>query len=360
MNALTRHYFVYGNTAQGFVDKLASNLRGVETLFIVRGGPGAGKARILPYIAGECENAGVPLEYLHCPSAPETYDGIIVPARRLAVVDGADLHYTGRIPPVQSVRYIDTGTGPDGPRALPSDSGSSQLLQEIGLCHENAFRHFKEALHVHDEWERVYISQMDFGKADLLTAYVTALLLGGRRTNQPPVTKERFFGAGTPAGAMDFIDNLTAGVSKRYLLKGRPGTGKSTLLRKLAAASRDRGLNTEVYYCAFDSNSLDMLLWPELDLCLFDSTAPHLYEPSRPGDEVIDMYAECVRPGTDALYTGELADITVRYKEAVSRGTAALAEAKVSLDALTALYADADDAETVGSLCLGFTHLLRG
>ncbi len=79
---------------------------------------------------------------------------------------------------------------------------------------------------------------------------------------------------------------------------------------------------------AFDSNSLDMIIWPELDECLFDSTAPHLYEPSRPEDDVIDMYAACVRPGTDEKHDRALLDIALRYKEAVGNGTKYLAEAK--------------------------------
>ena len=183
------------------------------------------------------------------------------------------------------------------------------------------------------------------------------MLLGGHRLEKAPLCKERFFGASTPSGAMDYIENLTAGVSKRlfffYLLKGRPGTGKSTLLRKLAAASAERGLDTEIYSCAFDSGSLDMLLWPELDRCLFDSTAPHLYEPSRPNDEIIDMYAGCVRPGTDEEFAGALEDITGRYREAIRQGTEALAEAKQALDSLLDIYRAIVDPERIDAVCGG-------
>jgi energy-coupling factor transporter ATP-binding protein EcfA2 len=158
---------------------------------------------------------------------------------------------------------------------------------------------------------------------------------------------------------MDYIENLTSGISKRYLLKGRPGTGKSTLLRKLAAASAARGLNTEVYSCAFDSNSLDMIIWPELDKCLFDSTAPHLYEPSRPNDEVIDMYGQCVTPGTDEKYNSDLEDISARYKDAVQNGTAHLLEAKKQLDALMRIYTGAADQDEIQRVLDRIERLLR-
>lgn len=356
MSRAARHYFVYGNTAQGFVNKLSANLQGIEKLFIIKGRPGTGKACLMPSIAAECEKSGFAPEYLHCPSAPETYDGIIVPELNLAVIDGTDLHYAkpgGSVPGAsidRPAQYIDADAVVDGDKLLQSAGKIAELIDGIGICHENAFLSFASALRVHDEWEKIYIANMDFQKADLLASYTEELLLGGFRRSKAPVVKERFFGASTPNGAMHYIENLTDGVAKRYFLKGRPGTGKSTLLRKLAAASAGRGLNIEVYSCAFDSNSLDMLVWPELDRCIFDSTAPHLCKPSRPEDEMIDMYADCVRPGTDEKFAPELEDITRRYKEAVGEGTRHLAQAKGYLDELIGIYGEAANPDVISRL----------
>ncbi len=347
----SRHYFVYGNTAQGMINKLCSNLQQTQRLFILRGRPGSGKAGFMKTIAAHCEEAGTLLEYLHCPSAPDTYDGIIVPEYSLAIVDGTDLHYTKLITSKPNAQYIDTDSAFDGDRLSELDNKITEIIQNIGVCHDNAFRSFADALCVHDEWEKIYIKNMDFLKADTLTAETIEMILGDYVLNKPPLSKDRFFGASTPLGALDFIEILTGSISKRYLLKGRPGTGKSTLLRKLAAASAERGLDTEVYSCAFDANSLDMIIWPELDVCLFDSTAPHLYEPSRPNDEVIDMYAACVSPGTDQEFEKELEDITQRYKKAIQSGTDHLAQAKRRLDELTDYYSGIADFGEINRLC---------
>lgn len=353
-----RHYFVYGNTAQGFINKLPSNLQGVEKLFILRGRPGTGKACFMSPLAGKCKKAGLSAEYLHCPSAPETYDGIIVPDLKLAVIDGTDLHYTRLITSAPDARYIDTDAALDTGRLSGMEGPVSTIISKIGICHEEAFQCFQDTLRVHDEWERIYMENMDFQRADALASEILHLMLGDCRLVKAPVMKERFFGASTPAGAMDYIENLTEDIPKRYLLKGRPGTGKSTLLKKLAAASNARGLDTEIYSCAFDSNSLDMIIWPELGKCLFDSTAPHLYEPSRPDDEVIDMYAACVRPGTDEVYEKELADIAGRYKAAIQKGTKRLSEAKGYLDALVGIYSAASDSDHIHKLCADFAEQL--
>lgn len=350
MSDKARHYFVYGNTAQGFISKLASNLQGIDKLFILRGQPVSAKA-FMKEIAGACENTGYHIEYLHCPSAPDTYDGIIIPEIKRAIVDSTDLHYTKLMTLQPTAQFIDLDSVFDGAQLSESKAQNADLIINIGICHESAFQCFAEALHVHDEWEKIYIENMDFSKANLLTAYTSELLLGGHALGKTPVSKFRFFGASTPTGALDYIENLTGALSKRYLLKGRPGSGKSTLLRKLAADSSARGLNTEIYHCAFDSKSLDMIIWPELDVCLFDSTSPHLYEPSKPNDEIIDMYAACVAPGTDEKYESALSDITNRYQKAVQNGTAFLTHAKVYLDALVEGYANISDASKIQGLC---------
>ena len=58
---------------------------------------------------------------------------------------------------------------------------------------------------------------------------------------------------------MNHIQDLTEGF-KRYMIKGRPGTGKSTLLKELAKKSETLGYDTEIYHCSFDPQSLDMVL----------------------------------------------------------------------------------------------------
>ncbi len=358
MAHINRHYYVCGNTAQGFTNKLPSNLQGIDKLFIVCGRPGSGKAGTMTFLAAECEKTGRRLEYLHCPTAPNTYDGIILPEKKLAVIDGTDLHYKNPITSDPGARYIDTNALFNGTELSELDDTITNMIYQADNSHQRAFCFFQTALGIHDEWEKIYIENMDFSKADMLASETIDLILGGRRYDKASVSKERFFGASTPAGAMDFIENLTANISKRYLLKGRPGTGKSTLLKKLAGASAERGLDTELYSCAFDSNSLDAIIWPELDVCLFDSTAPHLYEPSRPDDEVIDMYTACVNPGTDEKYEKALEDIAARYRKAVRDGTACLLDAKGHLDALVGLYAGLADPHKIEKISADFTSQL--
>jgi hypothetical protein len=94
-----------------------------------------------------------------------------------------------------------------------------------------------------------------------------------------------------------------------------------------------------------------MLLFPEISLCIFDSTSPHEYYPSREGDMVIDMYATLIAEGTDELYEKELADIVTRYKSHTTEGCFYLATAKDYMEKLEQLYQDATNFEVIDHKC---------
>lgn len=192
------------------------------------------------------------------------------------------------------------------------------LFYNDKLCKaETALRcageHFKTALGIHDDWEKIYISNMSFSTLNQLTVSVIEKLIGERRMDKTGRRADRFLGAATAEGSVDYIGDITDGISKRYLIKGRPGTGKSTFMKKIAEQALSHGFDTEVYHCSFDPNSLDMIIMRELDVCLFDSTAPHEYFPSRTNDEIIDIYEIAVTSGTDERYADELAEIQTAY-----------------------------------------------
>lgn len=82
-------------------------------------------------------------------------------------------------------------------------------------------------------------------------------------------------------------------VDRLLYIKGGPGTGKSTLMRRVARYGEARGYRAEYYYCSSDADSLDaVLLYGEQgSVGLLDATAPHAMEPTLPGvaEDLIDL-----------------------------------------------------------------------
>ncbi len=99
-----------------------------------------------------------------------------------------------------------------------------------------------------------------------------------------------FLGANSPGGFYSLYDQLIAPEEARavYILKGGPGCGKSTLMRRVAALVTRESFQAEYILCSGDPGSLDAVLFPELRAAVVDGTAPHVVEPRYPG--VVESY----------------------------------------------------------------------
>lgn len=104
--------------------------------------------------------------------------------------------------------------------------------------------------------------------------------------------KHVFPGGNTPQGFFSYYDYIISPCATRlFVLKGGPGTGKSTFMKKIGAALIERGYDVEHHHCSSDNKSLDGVMVPALQLAFVDGTAPHVVDPKNPGcvDEIIHL-----------------------------------------------------------------------
>lgn len=327
MGANELHYYTSGYTAKGYRSLVAGNLEGMEHVYILRNGCRAQNDVLLREVAQRQAQAGDVVEYLHHPMGEGGLDGVVFPELRVAVMQASALE------DLPQTHAIDSGILPEQEKL--------HIAIQAGL--QGAVKAFREALDIHDVWEAIYIERMDRAGHRAATVRLIAELLGEHRLQKTPAERHRFLGAATPQGARDFIPNLTEGLACRIFLKGRPGTGKSTLLKKLAAQALEQGFDTEVYHCGFDPDSLDMVILRELDVAVIDTTAPHEYFPDRPGDEIFDLYEKIITPGTDEEQAERLAQIAAAYRAKVAQSTAYLAKAQQAENALEAATCSRED-----------------
>ena len=94
-----------------------------------------------------------------------------------------------------------------------------------------------------------------------------------------------FAGGNTASGFWNCFDSiLPASERKRvYLLKGGPGVGKSTLMKRATQTAEEKGLQVEYFHCSSDPDSLDGVSLPQHGIALMDGTAPHVQDPVIPG-----------------------------------------------------------------------------
>jgi hypothetical protein len=105
----------------------------------------------------------------------------------------------------------------------------------------------------------------------------------------------KFFpGANSAYGFYSFYEYLYgSAASKVFILKGGPGTGKSTLIHRIGEEMRKGGFDVEYHYCSASPRSLDGMVVPALGVAMLDGTAPHIIDPVYPGvlEEIINLGA---------------------------------------------------------------------
>ncbi|MCD7823820.1 MAG: hypothetical protein LUG86_07390 [Oscillospiraceae bacterium] len=106
--------------------------------------------------------------------------------------------------------------------------------------------------------------------------------------------KTYFMGYSTPDGFTTHLrDDIESGEFTTYIIKGGPGTGKSSLMKKIASSLSDLD-EPEIYYCSSDPYSLDAVLFDNLKIIIADGTSPHVIEPTYPGArEILVDLGEC-------------------------------------------------------------------
>ena len=105
--------------------------------------------------------------------------------------------------------------------------------------------------------------------------------------------RHMFPGGNTSKGFFSFYSYILPQEAARriFVIKGGPGVGKSTFMKKAALELVDIGYDVEFMHCSSDNGSLDGIVAPELGIAMIDGTAPHVVDPKNPGavDEIIHL-----------------------------------------------------------------------
>jgi Cdc6-like AAA superfamily ATPase len=103
--------------------------------------------------------------------------------------------------------------------------------------------------------------------------------------------KNYFAGGNTARGFHNLYDSNLQGLDRLFILKGGPGTGKSSLMKKIGNEWVEKGFDVEFLHCSSDNNSIDGVVIRALGVGIVDGTAPHVIEPKAPGaiEEYINL-----------------------------------------------------------------------
>ena len=107
------------------------------------------------------------------------------------------------------------------------------------------------------------------------------------------IERHYFPGNNTPKGFYSYYSHILGQreANRIICIKGGPGTGKSTFMRRIGEEFARQGEDVDFLHCSADENSLDGIVLHGKKAALIDGTSPHITDPSSPGavDKIINL-----------------------------------------------------------------------
>lgn len=349
MAGRARYLYAGGNTALGFYSYYHHITVGhPERLWIIKGGPGVGKSTFVRTIGEEVREKGFDVEYFCCSSDNDSLDGVRIPALEIALVDGTAPHIIEPKFPGAVDELLDLGAYWDEPSIRSHRAAIIDKTADVSRHFARAYRFLAAAKHIYDDIRAANTETLNFGAANQAAHALIETIFGDRPVSpQLGIERHLFASAITPQGPVHQLDNLFGPVKRKWIIEGEPGTGKSTLLAKIARASVERGLYTEVFHCAFNPVAIDHVLIPELDVAVVTSTQPHVY--FAPDAQRIDMNT-CRDYAKRREHADIIADQWVLFDELFQRAVSCLARAREDYQVLESYYVKHMNFERIAAL----------
>ena len=212
-------FFGAANTKVGFVsffDSIFSPQK-IDTLYILDGGPGCGKSTLMKNIASRCEKKGYLVERIFCSSSPTSLDGVILPEKRVAVIDGTPPHtYTPKLAGAREIT-INLGVAWDTKALSERRETISSLAASKAQNYKKAYIYLHAANLLKNEQFEADLSHVLFDKLHKNVSLVASKELSGVTENSEFCPDIRLSRAISCKGNI-YFDSFSRMAQKTYLV----------------------------------------------------------------------------------------------------------------------------------------------
>ena len=341
---MNNHIFLGANSGGGFCSLYEQLLGGrLDDLLILKGGPGCGKSSFMRAVAKELTAAGWEAVYVQCSGDPDSLDGALFPARKVALVDGTAPHVLEPTYHVAAERYLDL-------TRFYNVEATKAARGKI-VAHTDAYRAaYADAYHVlravdalESERRAAVRAAMDFDKLTRRVDAIARREIRGKGAKRARIDRA-FLGGMTHQGELCRFDTVDALCPRVYALDDSYGFASAALSR-VADAAADAG--HDVLLCPNPDRPREAMhvLVPALGLALVTSTARLPYPGEARRHVRVDAMAALGRAEKAKLRLTERIARSLRDEAAD-----ALRRAKREHDALEAAYNPCVDFDGVYAL----------
>lgn len=329
-----KRVFPGGNTAKGFYSYYSQIIGSDATrIFIIKGGPGVGKSSFMRKIAQEMTEKGYDIELHQCSSDNASLDGLLIPALKIAFIDGTAPHIVDTKHPGGVDEILNFGIFWDEDAMRKNREQIITLTSKLGKLYKRVYRFISAAKSLRDDVEFIYKEALDKGKFNLaLTKLKAEILADMPYMPEEGKTRHLFGSAYTPNGIIDYYETIVDTMEKIIYINSSYIEGTSIVLEEITDEAIKRGLFVEVYHEPMVESNMETILIPELKLAV---TSSKKYQDNNM--KVFDVNSFMLQ---DVLTENEdmLRDDKSLIDELLTKGLANLSSAKKEHDILEACY----------------------
>ena len=327
-----KHFFAGGNTPLGFVDYFDGIVprSEAEHFYCIKGGPGVGKSTFMKKTGEMWLKEVHNVSFFHCPSDPDSLDGVYSKELNVAFVDGTAPHIKDPEYPGAVDTIIDFGTFFNTDELKKNRKEIVCLTDSVNERFSNAKSRLKPIGAIYESVKRIYEKDENERRLNKLYNALSSSVFKGKRGKEGGVRK-LFLTAITPDGIINFA-NETLKCGKLIILDAVCGDCSGKIMKKLADEALKREFKAELFYCPLDPyGKIDHIYLPELDTAVTVSNSYHL----NMGEyERFDL-SECFYGGADK---GALSNAMETMDELIEKSVRELNEARKTHTVLEKYY----------------------
>jgi hypothetical protein len=324
-------FFLGANSAVGFAslyDRWVDQAS-IQAFYVIKGGAGCGKSTLMRRVARELEAAGYEAEYILCSGDPDSLDGVAIPGKGAALVDGTSPHgmdpaYTGA-----TGHYVDLGAGYDRKALFPLRQEIIRAARAYQQCYPLAYRCIAGAEESRRRGRCALDTQETRAKVKKRAQSILAKELKSPGT-APGRESRRFLSGVTCQGRFLLKGTLDRLCDRGYELRDEAGLG-SLLLEELRESFLAAGQRVITCPRPEDPKTLGHLILPELSLAFVTGSSGREDFKTLRTESLVEK--EAWQEGKSFL---RLSDRVA--EELMEEAVGHLAQAKAHHDDLEALY----------------------
>lgn len=309
MSGHVTRYFPGNNTPNGYFSFFDQVLpwHEAQKIFIIKGGPGAGKSTLFKKLSRELIKQDIDIELLYCTADKDSIDGLIIVGHNIALFDGTAPH-------VLDPKYVGCVDEIINFGELWDEEGIKQHKEKIIALQHKKKIHYKSAYNyliaakvILDDIKNINKNIVNHRLIDLTTdEIIDSIFKDVKVSEKRSYQRHLFASAITPDGYVNYLDSLFENAKKRFIIIGEPGTGKSTLIKRVLDLAVLKGFNADVFHCPMDVESVEHILIKDLDCAFITSVKPHTLNVIREDDVIVDL--------NSTIYSSKLVDFKDELK----------------------------------------------